>query len=103
MIPDCELHLLTFSVRGHRLAPWPTGVEGPILPRHQPHPSRDNRRYLKPEQFPLVEAVIANRCRMRSGELVSIAVHPTHMHAVVKLPYFTSMSGFSCAIRLVTT
>ncbi len=94
---------MTFTVRGHRMAPWPTGDETPLPPRHEPDPSRDNRRYLKPAHYPLVEAVIANRCRMRSGELMWISVRPTHMHAVVRLPYFMCMSGFICAVRLVTT
>jgi hypothetical protein len=98
-----RLHLLTFAVRGHRLAPWPTGEEIPRPPRHQPHPSRDHRRYLEPEQYALVEAVIANRCRVRSGELVWNSVRPTHVHAVVRLPYFTSLSGFKCAVRPIAT
>lgn len=103
MSSDDRLYLLTFAVRGHRLAPWPTGVELPRQPRQEPPPSRDHRRYLRPEHYPLVRTVIANRCQMRSGELLDIEIRPSHVHAIVRLPWGTSMIGLVCAVRLVTT
>lgn len=95
--------LLTFAVRGHRLpmSPLTGGESGPL--RHEPAPERDNRRYLAAEHYPLVEAEIAARCRMRGGELLGIRIRPTHVHAVVRLDYFVSVYGLADAVRLVTT
>jgi hypothetical protein len=103
MLEPSQTYLITFAVRGHRLPASPLTGEREAPLRHEPAPERDHRRSLAAEHYPVVEAVIAARCRMRGGELLGIGVQPTRVDALVRLSYFVSVHGFVDAVRLVTT